>query len=101
MADLPKLCLTMSPARAVKRVLIVVGSSYRHSFIIKVARLTPLAPVIGSVTAEALSLSDIQVTATLSDDGGQLVEEYTVSHTGCDRYIILLTLLFEYTHACG
>ena len=37
------------------------------------------APVIGTVAAEALSLSDVQVTVTLSDTGGQPVEEYTVN----------------------
>ena len=37
------------------------------------------APVIGTVTAEAMSLSKVQVTVTLSDNGGQPVEEYTVS----------------------
>ena len=37
------------------------------------------APVIGTFAAKALSLSDVQVTVTLSDNGGQPVEEYTVS----------------------
>ena len=37
------------------------------------------APVIGTVTTKALSLSEVQVTVTLSDTGGQPVEEYTVS----------------------
>ena len=37
------------------------------------------APVIGTVAAKALSLSDVQVTVTLSDNGGQPVEDYTVS----------------------
>ena len=37
------------------------------------------APVIGTVATKALSLSDVQVTVTLSDTGGQPVEEYTVS----------------------
>ena len=37
------------------------------------------APVINTVTTESLSLSDVQVTVTLSDNGGQPVEEYTVS----------------------
>ena len=37
------------------------------------------APVIGTVATKVLSLSDIQVTVTLSDNGGQPVEEYTVS----------------------
>ena len=39
----------------------------------------PLAPVIGSVVTELVSLSEVQVTVTLSDNGGQPVEEYTVS----------------------
>ena len=39
-----------------------------------------IAPVIGSVAAIALSLSEVQVTVTLSDTGGQAVEEYTVSY---------------------
>ena len=39
-----------------------------------------IAPVIGSVAAVALSLSEVQVTVTLSDTGGQPVEEYTVSY---------------------
>ena len=38
-----------------------------------------IAPVIGSVAAVALSLSEVQVTVTLSDSGGQPVEKYTVS----------------------
>ena len=37
------------------------------------------APVIGTVDAKALSLSDVQVTVTLSDTGGQPVVECTVS----------------------
>ena len=40
----------------------------------------PTAPVIGTVAAKALSLSEVQVTVTLSDSGGQPVEEYTVSY---------------------
>ena len=39
----------------------------------------PLAHVIGSVVTEVVSLSEVQVTVTLSDNGGQPVEEYTVS----------------------
>ena len=39
-----------------------------------------IAPVIGSVVAIALSLSEVQVTVTLSDIGGQPVEKYTVSY---------------------
>ena len=39
-----------------------------------------IAPVVSSVAAIALSLSEVQVTVTLSDDGGQPVEEYTVSY---------------------
>ena len=39
-----------------------------------------IAPVIGSVAAIALSLSEVQVTVTLSDTGGQPVEKYTVSY---------------------
>ena len=47
--------------------------------IILLALLTlPVAPVIGSVAAIALSLSEVQVTVTLSDTGGQPVD-YTVS----------------------
>ena len=33
------------------------------------------------------------MTVTLSDNGGQPVEEYNVSDTGRDSYIILLTPL--------
>ena len=33
------------------------------------------------------------MTVTLSDNGGQPVEEYNESHTGRDSYIILLTPL--------
>ena len=51
------------------------------SYIIQLALLTlPVAPVIDSVAAIALSLSEVQVTVTLSDTGGQPVEEYTVSY---------------------
>ena len=38
-----------------------------------------IAPIISNVTAEALSLSDVKVTVTLSDNGEQPVEEYNVS----------------------
>ena len=38
------------------------------------------APVIGNVASNALLLSEVQVTVTLSDNGGQPVEEYNVSH---------------------
>ena len=43
------------------------------------------------------------MTVTLSDTGGQPVEEYNVSHTGRDSYIILLTPLtvIECTYVCG
>ena len=61
-------------ARAVKRVLIVIVGI--HSSQNNPTHLTPLAPVIGDVTSRALSLSEVQVTVTLSDNGGQPVEEY-------------------------
>ena len=79
-----------------KRVLIVVVGIHLSQ-----NNLAPLAPVIGTVTAEALSLSDVQVTVTLSDTGGQPVEEYTVSHTGCDSYIVLFDTFNSYCmHIC-
>ena len=40
------------------------------------------------------------MTVTLSDDGGQPVEEYNVSHTGRDSYIILLTPLTVFECTC-
>ena len=38
-----------------------------------------VAPVIDNVAAKALSLSDVQITITLNETGGQ-PEESTVSH---------------------
>ena len=82
-----------------KRVLIVVVGIHLSQN--NLAHLTPLAPVIGTVTAEALSLSEVQVTVTLSDTGGQPVEEYTVSHTGRDSYIVLFDTFNSYCmHIC-
>ena len=56
------------------------------------------APVIGTVATKALSLSDVQVTVTLSDNGGQPVEEYTVSLVNDCSCVVNRTLHYE--HMC-
>ena len=96
------LCLTMSPARAVKRVLIVVGSSYRYSFIVKVARLTPLYS-----TCHWFCYCWSTVTEWHTSDCHTEWRWGTASRgVHCESHRVWqvhypLTLLFGYTHACG
>ena len=40
------------------------------------------------------------MTVILSDTGGQPVEEYTVSHTGRDRYFLTPLTVIECTYVC-